>query len=725
MATSREERMQQRMRGAGRHEVADDSFGFVLPDAEASSDPPSSVPQLRSEPNTSAKRRRLDNEPGSANSQPSSPSIVTRSSTRLNSEQKPTQNNALPQYVVGSTHSPQLNSTPTARRISARLNTLNINQDDTPKEVTDDDTTPRGLSAAEPAVEEPHDEADFEAPLAAIPQRASLGSAAPILSSDSMMALVEEVMESPVAAPGSGRRRRIGQTNATTQSAKLQRVVMEEEAGATGEVAISSPLARKTRQSTTTLGTVSARTTRTSARRVSSSPTQALYGSSPLARHSHKSDSIAATGSTRSTRSQNRRSTLSSVVLDADELSSPPDAMGTSSTRKPRPRLKEPKIIPESPHEIVEIVVEDQQAEANDMEAEDVDNNKSAHRIGRKRARVGRPRQKQPPDEEEVEEVEENVEIEEPEEAEEVDDHEAARRIGRKRRRASPQQKQPPNDAHSLTPELEPPAKKSQSRRKRVSPAKQAQPKAVKEKRKPFARRKSDGDSIPIAIQRYTKPLRRNDGDTDEDILNVDMPFADHKSPNVIDVVLQMCEESLDKYLSVLYEEASQAGGSANRKEYRTKLRTVEAFQEELRTRLQAQTIALDNLRTLKKRVRAAQKDKVSLRNEILRIRAEREQVALKIDAVRIRHETANKETLHQLGLSSTMDDIELAIENGKTGPQLNAKEQKVAELANLDLLISQVANQVGAAGERGGALKQIKEFNAFLERAAVALEGR
>jgi hypothetical protein len=71
------------------------------------------------------------------------------------------------------------------------------------------------------------------------------------------------------------------------------------------------------------------------------------------------------------------------------------------------------------------------------------------------------------------------------------------------------------------------------------------------------------------------------------------------------------------------------------------------------------------------------------------------------------------------------MDDIELAIENGKAGPQLIAKEQKAAELANLELLISQVADQVSAAGEGGGALKQIREFNLFLERAAVALEGR
>lgn len=71
------------------------------------------------------------------------------------------------------------------------------------------------------------------------------------------------------------------------------------------------------------------------------------------------------------------------------------------------------------------------------------------------------------------------------------------------------------------------------------------------------------------------------------------------------------------------------------------------------------------------------------------------------------------------------MDDIELTIENGKMGPDLDAKQQKVAALANLELVISQIANQVSATGEGGGALKQIKDFNMFLERAAAALEKR
>ncbi len=81
--------------------------------------------------------------------------------------------------------------------------------------------------------------------------------------------------------------------------------------------------------------------------------------------------------------------------------------------------------------------------------------------------------------------------------------------------------------------------------------------------------------------------------------------------------------------------------------------------------------------------------------------------------------------TKYQLGLSTTMDDIELAVENGRSAPELNTKEKKTAELANLELLIDRIASQASGAGDGGGSLNQIKDFNSFLERAAAALERR
>lgn len=71
------------------------------------------------------------------------------------------------------------------------------------------------------------------------------------------------------------------------------------------------------------------------------------------------------------------------------------------------------------------------------------------------------------------------------------------------------------------------------------------------------------------------------------------------------------------------------------------------------------------------------------------------------------------------------MHDIDLAVETGLAAPALTAAEQSKVELANLEYQISKVTEQACSRSTSGGALKQIKDFNAFLERAAAALEGR
>ncbi|KAI0473951.1 hypothetical protein GGR56DRAFT_558308 [Xylariaceae sp. FL0804] len=646
-ATSREERMQQRMRGAGRHEVADDSFGFIVPAAEESPEadplpqPPPPPPPPRSEPNTSAKRRRLNSEarPGSSQQQSSS----SRASARLSARKASPENG------------PELQPVPSP----------------VPEESAGQDDS---LESMPPPAHRPL-------------------SQSPVTSRLSVGPTAEEVTESPATAPGSGRRRQVRLINAVSQSANLQKAVMEAEGGAAGDFTTSSPLARKTRTSGTTItpAAPSARSTRASTRQILPSPLDVVDELPPSARPPRESNGTASTGSARSTRSQTRRGTLGTVIQEPNELSSPPDAAGTSSSQKPQPKVKKAKALPPPPE------------------------------IQRKRNQGGAQEEKR-------KEAEDG--------AEEINVRDAARRIGRKRPRVSPPRQESP-ELHAQQEKTHP-ARTKRTKRTHVSPATQSQPKAAKSKSKPAKRRRSDGDgeAIPITVQRYTKPAPRDGAEADEDVLNADIPYANRSGVNVIDVLSQMCEEVIETNMEKLHEAAVNAQDSATRKEFRTKLRTLEAFLEELRTRFLEHTIALDDMHALQKRVRAAQKEKLALRTEILRIRAEREQVALKTDAVRMRHETANRESLHQLGLSSTMDDIELAVENGKTGPDLvDPREQKTAELANLDLLISTVAGQAGAGGagrvSGGGGgggegnLKQIKDFNAMLERAAAVLEGR
>lgn len=70
--------------------------------------------------------------------------------------------------------------------------------------------------------------------------------------------------------------------------------------------------------------------------------------------------------------------------------------------------------------------------------------------------------------------------------------------------------------------------------------------------------------------------------------------------------------------------------------------------------------------------------------------------------------------------LNTAVHDIELAVELGR-----NLQATGGDELIGTELLLKRVASQVSSSGSSGGLLKQIKEFNAFLQRAAVALETR
>lgn len=73
--------------------------------------------------------------------------------------------------------------------------------------------------------------------------------------------------------------------------------------------------------------------------------------------------------------------------------------------------------------------------------------------------------------------------------------------------------------------------------------------------------------------------------------------------------------------------------------------------------------------------------------------------------------------------LNIAIHDIEMAIEMGKS-KQSSATDHSTDKIGT-ELLIKRIASEVSNKGDSGGILRQIKEFNAFLERAALALEAR
>ncbi|OLN81695.1 hypothetical protein CCHL11_06952 [Colletotrichum chlorophyti] len=637
---ARAERMQQRMRGAGHGQIEDVSFQLNFDENPTSEiDPQTSperpAPRTTPTPNTSAKRRKLD-------SDSARPGLhAAADDTRQASRQSPGKPDPY-ELEEGS-------STESALHTRAQ-----------PTRSTDAATEEHGRNSVE-----------------SLPPTRPVSHVSP--ASRRVTADNTEVEESPVDAPGSGRRRTISTSSAVASSARLQQVLSPTGENETETVPISSPLERKVRRNTasTRRSTLSSRGSRNSG-----ASNEGLDELSP----DRTANSVAG-GQSPELSYRHDVGREEAQTQSAEEEPGPEPGPGSPADLEAAP----------------ETIVEDEEGQERDDDvslAEEVDANEAAQRLGQKRPRRSPRGPTAEPDSTVIEDSQEDPLP--------------------KRRRKQPQKS---------------PAKQKQGRRKTTSKAKSSPAKAAPKGRKKRGSDGIEGDKmLSIAVQRFTRraPLVEG-GDDDADVLNLDIPFASRSGVNTVDVLAQVCDEILDASLGTLKEGIRTAEDASTKKEYRVKLRALEAYQEELRNRFLQHTIFIDTLHSLRKRVRSVQKDRIALRDDIMRIRGEREQVALRKDAIRAKHEKATEETMatnpsppqNQLSLSSQMHDIDLAVERGRAAPELTPAENKKAELANLEILISRITDQACTQSDTGGALRQIKDFNAFLERAALALESR
>lgn len=136
-----------------------------------------------------------------------------------------------------------------------------------------------------------------------------------------------------------------------------------------------------------------------------------------------------------------------------------------------------------------------------------------------------------------------------------------------------------------------------------------------------------------------------------------------------------------------------------------------------------SQTTNLDSACSLERRVRDEQRKKLGLREEILRVRREREQVALRMDEIRTKHEKEKDAAQGRDSLNAAVHDLELAIDMGKSAPR--QPDAGAGKMVGIELLVKRVASEVSSKADGGGFLSRVREFNAFLERAALALERR
>ena len=76
--------------------------------------------------------------------------------------------------------------------------------------------------------------------------------------------------------------------------------------------------------------------------------------------------------------------------------------------------------------------------------------------------------------------------------------------------------------------------------------------------------------------------------------------------------------------------------------------------------------------------------------------------------------------------LNTAFHDIEVAVERGQARQQKQGgQDGGMGEFSNLEARLINVAADVSSTSDMGSFLGRVKEFCAFLERAAAVLEGR
>lgn len=232
------------------------------------------------------------------------------------------------------------------------------------------------------------------------------------------------------------------------------------------------------------------------------------------------------------------------------------------------------------------------------------------------------------------------------------------------------------------------------------------------------------------------------ENDDDDEILTQPIPFPNLPrntgGVNSIDVLSQMLNEVLQSALESLEQGAARANEAvqrrqtaekvAERREYRTKLRAVEAWGEAAGGALMEMGLGLDAAVAMSKRVKDVERERLALRERLGEIRRERERVGVRGDGVRSRHEREGAKRMADRELQSAIEGVSVVVgvcreQDGNDQDEKEAKGNIHTRLRETASLVSSKKDGEGGSGD--GLLDRLKRMNSLLERAAGAFEGR
>ncbi|KAF3480627.1 AT hook domain-containing protein [Arthroderma uncinatum] len=195
---------------------------------------------------------------------------------------------------------------------------------------------------------------------------------------------------------------------------------------------------------------------------------------------------------------------------------------------------------------------------------------------------------------------------------------------------------------------------------------------------------------------------------------------------NAADVLSQICRETLEKTISTLESAIERESNRARQVEWTRKRKAVEAFGSELDGRLFEMSELLDSNFILAMRLKKEKKEVFTLRNQLMDLRKEREEIALRADEVRRRYSADENAKIEHGTINNALHDLQLAVDRS----QKNAGKGSVDStnpFVGLEFLLRTVSQDVCSSSSNfhGGLLSQVKAFNSQLERTAALLDRR